>query len=220
MHLAWPSRRTLLHPLRRRPHANYGMLHQIQLRAFPPSCSRCVVGRGSVVLEGRPLPVNPMKAHGKGGDLVNISSIESFSTTAGNAHYSAAKAGINKFTQVAALETGPFGIRVNASLPARCRPQSATICPPMALPTSTPLGRRRSAPAGLASRRTLPKRSPSSPPTTHPGSPASPCSSTAAVTYAVSPTVRSSSPEPDLNRGSAPSNSASPTARPPTARPG
>jgi hypothetical protein len=34
MHLEWPSERTLLHPLRRRPHANYGMLHLVQLRAF------------------------------------------------------------------------------------------------------------------------------------------------------------------------------------------
>ncbi len=61
--------------------------------------------------------INHMKAHGRGRVILNISSIESFRTTTGNAHYSAAKAGIDKFTEVAALETGPFGIRVNCVEP-------------------------------------------------------------------------------------------------------
>ncbi|WP_369192220.1 SDR family NAD(P)-dependent oxidoreductase [Streptomyces sp. R08] len=61
--------------------------------------------------------INHMKAHGINGAVINTSSVETVSTTRGNAHYSAAKAGIEKFTEVAALEAGHHGIRVNSVAP-------------------------------------------------------------------------------------------------------
>ncbi|WP_446041878.1 SDR family NAD(P)-dependent oxidoreductase [Streptomyces sp. SID1121] len=61
--------------------------------------------------------INHMKSRGIHGVIINTSSIESVATTRGNAHYSAAKAGIDKFTEVAALEAGRHGIRVNGVAP-------------------------------------------------------------------------------------------------------
>jgi 3-oxoacyl-[acyl-carrier protein] reductase len=58
-----------------------------------------------------------MRAAGITGVVINTGSVETFGTTRGNAHYAAAKAGIEKFTQVAALEAGPYGIRVNTVSP-------------------------------------------------------------------------------------------------------
>jgi 3-oxoacyl-[acyl-carrier protein] reductase len=58
-----------------------------------------------------------MKASGTKGVIINTGSVETFGTTRGNAHYTAAKAGIAKFTDVAALEAGPYGIRVNTVSP-------------------------------------------------------------------------------------------------------
>ncbi|MEW2548815.1 SDR family NAD(P)-dependent oxidoreductase [Streptomyces sp. NPDC047002] len=58
-----------------------------------------------------------MKASGTKGAIVNTGSVETFGATRGNAHYTAAKAGVAKFTEVAALEAGRYGIRVNTVSP-------------------------------------------------------------------------------------------------------
>lgn len=58
-----------------------------------------------------------MKASGTAGVIINTGSVETYGTTRGNAHYTAAKAGIAKFTEVAALEAGRYGIRVNTVSP-------------------------------------------------------------------------------------------------------
>jgi 3-oxoacyl-[acyl-carrier protein] reductase len=58
-----------------------------------------------------------MKASGTAGVIINTGSVETYGVTRGNAHYTAAKAGIGKFTEVAALEAGRFGIRVNSVSP-------------------------------------------------------------------------------------------------------
>lgn len=47
-----------------------------------------------------------------GGAVVNISSIEARQPLPGHAHYAAAKAGLERLTQAAAVELGPRGIRV------------------------------------------------------------------------------------------------------------
>ena len=52
-----------------------------------------------------------------GGALVSISSLNGRQPAAGMSAYCAAKAGISMLTQVAALELGPRGIRVNAVAP-------------------------------------------------------------------------------------------------------
>ncbi|HYJ56298.1 MAG TPA: SDR family oxidoreductase [Mycobacterium sp.] len=52
-----------------------------------------------------------------GGSLVSISSLNARQPAAGMSAYCAAKAGLSMLTQVAALEMGPRGIRVNAVAP-------------------------------------------------------------------------------------------------------
>jgi NAD(P)-dependent dehydrogenase (short-subunit alcohol dehydrogenase family) len=54
---------------------------------------------------------------GDGGVLVSISSLNGRQPAAGMSAYCAAKAGLSMLTQVAALEMGPRGIRVNAVAP-------------------------------------------------------------------------------------------------------
>ncbi|MGE0215057.1 SDR family NAD(P)-dependent oxidoreductase [Mycolicibacterium sp.] len=53
----------------------------------------------------------------EGGCLVSISSLNGRQPAAGMSAYCAAKAGLSMLTQVAALELGPRGIRVNAVAP-------------------------------------------------------------------------------------------------------
>jgi 3-oxoacyl-[acyl-carrier protein] reductase len=52
-----------------------------------------------------------------GGSMVQISSLNARQPAAGMSAYCAAKAGLSMLTQVAALEMGPRGIRVNAVAP-------------------------------------------------------------------------------------------------------
>lgn len=52
-----------------------------------------------------------------GGSIINIASLNAGQPAAGMSAYCAAKAGVQMFTQVAAMELGPAGIRVNALAP-------------------------------------------------------------------------------------------------------
>ena len=60
--------------------------------------------------------IEPMKAAG-GGSIVNISSIEGFTGTAGLSAYTASKFAIRGMTKAAARELSPLGIRVNSVHP-------------------------------------------------------------------------------------------------------
>jgi NAD(P)-dependent dehydrogenase (short-subunit alcohol dehydrogenase family) len=55
-----------------------------------------------------------MIAHGLGGAMVLISSVNGVLADRGLTAYSASKAGVNQFARVAARELGPHGIRINA----------------------------------------------------------------------------------------------------------
>ena len=59
-----------------------------------------------------------MRGQGRGGRIINISSIDALHPSSiGLAHYDASKGGVNMFTRSAALEFGHDGITVNAILP-------------------------------------------------------------------------------------------------------
>lgn len=62
--------------------------------------------------------VKAMQASGKGGRIVNTSSIDSLRPSCpGLSHYAASKAGINAMIRSIALECGPSNITINAVLP-------------------------------------------------------------------------------------------------------
>jgi NAD(P)-dependent dehydrogenase (short-subunit alcohol dehydrogenase family) len=59
-----------------------------------------------------------MRAAGRGGTIINISSIDSMHPSfVGMAHYGASKGGLNTLTRSAALEFAPDRITVNAVCP-------------------------------------------------------------------------------------------------------
>jgi NAD(P)-dependent dehydrogenase (short-subunit alcohol dehydrogenase family) len=62
--------------------------------------------------------IRRMQAQGRGGSIVNISSVSSMQAVVyHNATYNASKAGVNSLTKTTALEFAADGIRVNAVLP-------------------------------------------------------------------------------------------------------
>jgi len=54
---------------------------------------------------------------GRGGSIIAISSVAGIKSLPGQAHYSAAKHGVVGLVKTAAIELGPFGIRVNSVHP-------------------------------------------------------------------------------------------------------
>ncbi|WOX10821.1 SDR family NAD(P)-dependent oxidoreductase [Streptomyces sp. N50] len=58
-----------------------------------------------------------MREHGVGGTVTHIASIEASAPAALHAHYSASKAAVVMHARSAALEYGPYGIRVNTVSP-------------------------------------------------------------------------------------------------------
>lgn len=54
-----------------------------------------------------------MVAQGRGGSIVNVSSVAALAPTPNCTHYNASKAGISMLTKQMALELAPYGIRVN-----------------------------------------------------------------------------------------------------------
>ena len=82
-----------------------------------------------------------MMAAGRGGRIINISSVAAVHpATFGNAHYSAAKAGVNALTRAAAMEFASHGITVNAILPGPIASDAANNAPrdPSAAPVLGP----------------------------------------------------------------------------------
>ncbi|MGV0642305.1 SDR family NAD(P)-dependent oxidoreductase [Mycolicibacterium sp. XJ2546] len=90
--------------------SNVGMITDMAVEDFRAVIDVCLNG-GFIVAKhaGRTLR--------EGGVLVSISSLNGRQPAAGMSAYCAAKAGLSMLTQVAALELGPRGIRVNAVAP-------------------------------------------------------------------------------------------------------
>lgn len=92
-----------------------GFSHIGMITDMPAADFRAVV---DVCLNGAFLVTKHAGRHlRKGGSLVQISSLNGRQPAAGMSAYCAAKAGLSMLTQVAALEMGPRGIRVNAVAP-------------------------------------------------------------------------------------------------------
>ena len=71
-----------------------------------------------VCLTGAFLVIKHAGRHlGPGGSLVSLTSLNARQPAIGMSAYCAAKAGLSMLTQVAALELGPKGVRVNAVAP-------------------------------------------------------------------------------------------------------
>ncbi len=58
-----------------------------------------------------------MRGQDEGGSVTHIASVEAHTPAPGHAHYSAAKAAVVMHARAAALEYGPYGIRVNTVSP-------------------------------------------------------------------------------------------------------
>lgn len=58
-----------------------------------------------------------MVAHGRGGAIVNLTTVEAHRGIPGHAVYAACKAAVTQFGRSLAVEVGPHGIRVNAIAP-------------------------------------------------------------------------------------------------------
>jgi len=90
--------------------SNVGMITDMAVDDFRAVVDVCLNGAFIVAKHaGRTL--------GDGGVLVSISSLNGRQPAAGMSAYCSAKAGLSMLTQVAALELGPRGIRVNAVAP-------------------------------------------------------------------------------------------------------
>jgi NAD(P)-dependent dehydrogenase (short-subunit alcohol dehydrogenase family) len=69
------------------------------------------------VLHACSLAIPRMKAGGRGGSIVNMTTIEAHRAAPGFAVYSAAKAAVEEFSRTLAVELAPDGIRVNCVAP-------------------------------------------------------------------------------------------------------
>jgi NAD(P)-dependent dehydrogenase (short-subunit alcohol dehydrogenase family) len=69
------------------------------------------------VLHACSLAIPLMRAGGRGGSIINMSSIEASRAAPGYAVYSAAKAAVEQFARTLAVELAPDGIRVNNLAP-------------------------------------------------------------------------------------------------------
>lgn len=90
--------------------SGFGMITDLDADQFRSVVDVCLTG-GFLVLKhaGRHL--------GEGGAVVSLTSLNARQPAIGMSAYCAAKAGLSMLTEVAALELGPRGIRVNAVAP-------------------------------------------------------------------------------------------------------
>lgn len=97
------------------------------------------------ILHGTRAVAPRMIAQGRGGAIVNVTSIEGVRAAPGYAVYAAAKAGVISFTQTTALELSAHGIRVNAIAPDICMTEGLAALLPeserVRHPYMVPLGR-------------------------------------------------------------------------------
>src|SRR6201994_3055273 len=91
-------------------YSGVGLITDLAVEDFRSVVDVCLTGSFLVIKHGAPRLRD-------GGALVSISSLNGRQPAAAMSAYCAAKAGLSMLTQVAALELGPRGIRVNAVAP-------------------------------------------------------------------------------------------------------
>lgn len=97
---------------------NAGIVRASLIESIPIEDYRAVVEVNQVgCLLGMQAAIPALKQTGTGASIVNISSIAGFEGVTGVVGYVATKFAIRGMTKVAALELGPFGIRVNSVHP-------------------------------------------------------------------------------------------------------
>ena len=90
--------------------SGFGLITDLDAEQFRSVIDVCLTGAFLVIKHaGRHL--------GAGGSLVSLTSLNARQPAIGMSAYCAAKAGLSMLTQVAALELGPKGVRVNAVAP-------------------------------------------------------------------------------------------------------
>jgi NAD(P)-dependent dehydrogenase (short-subunit alcohol dehydrogenase family) len=90
--------------------SGFGVITELDVEQFRSVVDVCLNGAFIVIKHaGRHL--------GEGGALVSLTSLNARQPAIGMSAYCSAKAGLSMLTQVAALELGPRGIRVNAVAP-------------------------------------------------------------------------------------------------------
>ena len=90
--------------------SGFGLITDLDVEQFRSVIDVCLTGAFLVIKHaGRHL--------GEGGSLVSLTSLNARQPAIGMSAYCAAKAGLSMLTQVAALELGPQGVRVNAVAP-------------------------------------------------------------------------------------------------------
>jgi NAD(P)-dependent dehydrogenase (short-subunit alcohol dehydrogenase family) len=82
-----------------------------------------------------------MVDQGRGGVIVNVTSVHEHIPLSGSAPYTAAKHGLGGLTKVMALELGPHGIRVNAVAPGQIATRMTGQEDEPPSPADVPLGR-------------------------------------------------------------------------------
>ncbi|HPX35671.1 MAG TPA: SDR family NAD(P)-dependent oxidoreductase [Mycobacterium sp.] len=90
--------------------SGFGLITELDADQFRSVVDVCLTGAFLVIKHaGRHL--------GEGGSLVSLTSLNGRQPAIGMSAYCSAKAGLSMLTQVAALELGPHGVRVNAVAP-------------------------------------------------------------------------------------------------------
>ena len=90
--------------------SGFGLITELDAEQFRSVIDVCLTGAFLVIKHaGRHLP--------DGGTLVSLTSLNARQPAIGMSAYCAAKAGLSMLTEVAALELGPRGVRVNAVAP-------------------------------------------------------------------------------------------------------
>jgi len=101
------------------------------------------------VLHASALAIPAMRAGGRGGSIVNITTIEAHRAAPNFAVYSAAKAAVAHFARSLAVEVAPDGIRVNNVAPDLApTPNMMGIAPDRPMSVLQPMGARIAIPMG------------------------------------------------------------------------